>query len=44
MERGLLTSRGIVTHNFSLNEWEAAFGIANSFDSIKVLLKPGRSA
>ena len=44
MERGLLTSRGIVTHNFSLNEWEVAFGIANSFDSIKVLLKPGRSA
>ncbi|NNM63516.1 MAG: alcohol dehydrogenase catalytic domain-containing protein [Burkholderiales bacterium] len=40
MVRGLLTSRGIVTHNFSLGEWEQAFALANSLDSIKVLLKP----
>jgi L-iditol 2-dehydrogenase len=44
MVRGLLTSRGIVTHDFSLNEWEQAFALANSLDSIKVLLKPDRSA
>ena len=40
MQRGLLTSRGIVTHDFSLGDWEAAFALANSLDSIKVLLKP----
>lgn len=43
MTRGLLTSRGIVTHDFPLGDWEAAFKLANSLDSIKVLLKPGRS-
>lgn len=43
MERGLLTSRGIVTHNFTLSEWEEAFALANSLDSIKVLLKPERA-
>ena len=40
MSRGLLTSRGIVTHGFTLSEWEQAFALANSLDSIKVLLKP----
>lgn len=44
MMRGLLTSRGIVTHDFPLGEWERAFNLANSLDSIKVLLKPGREA
>lgn len=43
MVRGLLTSRGIVTHNFSLSEWEQAFHLANSLDSIKVLLMPERA-
>lgn len=41
LARGLMTSRGIVTHAFSLSEWEEAFRLANSLDSIKVLLKPG---
>lgn len=40
MSRGLLTSRGIVTHDFPLADWERAFALANSLDSIKVLLKP----
>ena len=40
-DRGLVTSRGIVTHGFPLAEWEHAFKLANSLDSIKVLLKPG---
>ena len=44
MQRGLLTSRGIVTHSFTLGEWEQAFKLANSLDSIKVLLKPERAA
>jgi len=44
MQRGLLTSRGIVTHDFPLDAWEEAFNLANSLDSIKVLLKPGRTA
>jgi L-iditol 2-dehydrogenase len=39
-DRGLITSRGIVTHDFPLAEWERAFALANSLDSIKVLLKP----
>lgn len=39
--RGLLTSRGIVTHEFPLEDWANAFKMANSLDSIKVLLKPG---
>jgi len=43
MQRGLLTSRGIVTHGFSLSEWEKAFALANSLDSIKVLLMPDRT-
>ena len=40
MQRGLLTSRGIVSHHFALGEWEPAFALANSLDSIKVLLVP----
>ncbi len=39
-ERGLITSKGIVTHAFALDDWEKAFALANSLDSIKVLLKP----
>lgn len=39
-ERGLITSKGIVTHDFPLDDWEQAFALANSVDSIKVLLKP----
>ena len=44
MTRGLLTSRGIVTHEFPLGEWERAFALANSLDSIKVLLRPEPSS
>ncbi|REE17370.1 L-iditol 2-dehydrogenase [Paraburkholderia sp. BL27I4N3] len=40
LARGLVTSKGIVTHGFSLEEWDEAIKIANSLDSIKVLLKP----
>ncbi|MFM9925717.1 alcohol dehydrogenase catalytic domain-containing protein [Variovorax sp. H27-G14] len=40
LARGLVTSKGIVTHDFPLTEWERAFALANSLDSIKVLLKP----
>ncbi|CAD6553635.1 Erythritol/L-threitol dehydrogenase [Paraburkholderia kirstenboschensis] len=40
LARGLVTSRSIVTHGFSLEEWDKAIRIANSPDSIKVLLKP----
>ncbi len=38
--RGLVTSDGIVTHNYGLGEWDEAIRVANSLDSIKVLLKP----
>jgi L-iditol 2-dehydrogenase len=40
LARGLVTSKGIVTHGFSLEEWDEAIKIADSLDSIKVLLKP----
>jgi erythritol/L-threitol dehydrogenase len=40
LARGLVTSKGIVTHGFSLEEWDEAIRIANSLDSIKVLMKP----
>lgn len=40
LARGLVTSKGIVTHGFSLDEWDEAIRMANSADSIKVLLKP----
>ncbi len=38
--RGLVTSDGIVTHNYSFDEWDEAIRVANSLDSVKVLLKP----
>ncbi len=40
LERGLVTSRGIVTNEYPLEEWDTAIRTANSLDSIKVLLKP----
>ena len=40
LARGLVTSKGIVTHGFTLDEWDEAIKIANSPASIKVLMKP----
>ena len=40
LERGLVTSRGIVTNEYRLEEWDEAIKVAISLDSIKVLLKP----
>lgn len=40
LARGLVTSRGIVTHTYKLSEWDDAVKMADSMDSIKVLLKP----
>ena len=39
-ERGLVTSKGIVTHDFGLDDYAEAFALADSTRSIKVLLKP----
>ena len=41
LARGLVTSRGIVTHDFAFAQWDDAIKVANSLDSIKVLMKPG---
>ena len=41
LARGLVTSSGIVTHDFAFAQWDEAITVANSLDSIKVLLKPG---
>ncbi len=42
LERGLVTSRGIVTHDYPLERWDEAILMADSLDSIKVLMKPAR--
>jgi erythritol/L-threitol dehydrogenase len=44
LARGLVTSKGIVTHDYPLERWDEAIAVANSLDSIKVLMKPARSA
>ncbi|QEN89424.1 alcohol dehydrogenase catalytic domain-containing protein [Labrys sp. KNU-23] len=41
LTRGLVTSKGIVTHQYDLTDWDEALKLANSTDSIKVLLTPG---
>ncbi len=40
LARGLVTSKGIVTHDYALQQWDEAIRVANSLDSIKVLMKP----
>ncbi len=40
LARGLVTSKGIVTHDYAFWQWDEAIKIANSLDSIKVLMKP----
>jgi 2-desacetyl-2-hydroxyethyl bacteriochlorophyllide A dehydrogenase len=40
LARGLVTSRGIVTHRYTLPRWEEAIDMANSLDSVKVLMQP----
>jgi L-iditol 2-dehydrogenase len=39
LARGLVTSKGIVTHRYSFEEWDTAIAVANSLDSIKVLMQ-----
>jgi threonine dehydrogenase-like Zn-dependent dehydrogenase len=40
LARGLVTSKGIVTHDYAFQQWDEAIKVANSLDSIKVLMKP----
>ena len=42
LARGLVTSKGIVTHDYPLEKWDEAIAMANSLDSIKVIMKPVR--
>ena len=42
LARGLVTSDGIVTHAYALEQWDEAIEMANSLDSVKVLLKPAQ--
>ena len=42
LARGLVTSNGIVTHDYALEQWDEAIVMANSLDSVKVLMKPSR--
>jgi L-iditol 2-dehydrogenase len=41
LSRKLVTERGIVTHGYGLDDWDAAIAMANSLNSIKVLMRPG---
>jgi erythritol/L-threitol dehydrogenase len=41
LTRGLVTSKGIVTHGYGLKDWNTALAMARSVDSIKVLMRPG---
>lgn len=40
LSRGLITSKGIVTHRYPLAQWDEAISVADSLDSIKVVLRP----
>lgn len=40
LSRGLVTSDGIVTHSYPLERWSEAIAMADSLDSIKVLMTP----
>ena len=40
LARGLVTSKGIVTHDYTLDKWDEAIVMAYGLDSIKVLMKP----
>jgi L-iditol 2-dehydrogenase len=42
LSRGLVTSKGIVTHAYPLERWDEAIAVANSLDSSKVLTKPAQ--
>ena len=42
LARGLVTSKGIVTHDYPLERWDEAIVMADSVDSVKVLMTPGR--
>lgn len=44
LARGLVTSEGIVTHGYPLEQWDEAIRMAYGLDSIKVLLKPAHAA
>lgn len=39
-ERGLVTAEGIVTHSYPIEECDTAFALADSADSIKVVINP----
>ena len=40
LSRGKVTSKGIVTHNYSLTDWAEALEMSAQPTAIKVLLKP----
>jgi threonine dehydrogenase-like Zn-dependent dehydrogenase len=40
LTRGLVTSKGIVTHKYPLKQWDEAIAMALSLDSVKVLITP----
>jgi len=39
-ERGLITSKGVITHTYGLDDFSEGFDMADTAESIKVVLKP----
>jgi len=40
MERGLIPSEKLISHQLPLAEWERAFGMAERQEGVKLLLHP----
>ena len=41
LARGLVTSKGIVTHAYGLSDWDEAIAVSARPEAVKVLLRPG---
>lgn len=44
LHRGKVTSKGIVTHDFAIEDWDHALEVSARPDAVKVLLKPSMKA
>jgi L-iditol 2-dehydrogenase len=44
LSRGLITSKGIVTHHYDIADWDEALEVSATPEAVKVLLRPGYRA
>ena len=40
LSRGEIRTQGMISHQFPLEDWEKAYAVAQSTESVKVLLRP----